>query len=282
MRILFLPVRPGLAAWIHSHWLFDSPAGIPQEDRRLVVPNGRTKLVVTLEGPLILEDGPVRTEFPQGRVLLIGPWDRPVAIASAAGRTRTLGLEFTPDGAQRFFDLPLAEIRNRVVDWEQLGTPAAILARRISEAPEPATASQDLQSTLATWAEEKRSSNLVVEFAVREFQRRSGLVGMEELARSTGYTRRTLDTLFQRHVGLSPKTLATIIRFQQVYRRWAQEGWSNHPLPMDQDLYFDQSHLIREFRRYTGYSPGRFSPRTNQFGRLFYSHHAGPSHLSNS
>ena len=36
------------------------------------------------------------------------------------------------------------------------------------------------------------------------------------------------------------------------------------------DVYFDQSHFIRSFRRFTGFSPAAFADLDNEFGRIFY------------
>ena len=45
-----------------------------------------------------------------------------------------------------------------------------------------------------------------------------GLIWVQELAAQTGYTRRYVDLLFKEHVGVSPKSLASILRFQEVYQ----------------------------------------------------------------
>ncbi|HLT73624.1 MAG TPA: hypothetical protein VKZ68_01020 [Ohtaekwangia sp.] len=34
--------------------------------------------------------------------------------------------------------------------------------------------------------------------------------------------------------------------------------------------FYDQAHFIKEFKRFTGYSPLRFSKSENEFGRIFY------------
>lgn len=271
MRILFLPVHPLLAPWVHSLWSFVSPEGLPAADRRLVVPHGRTKFILTLEGPLVLEDGPMVTTFPPGRALFVGPWDRAVVLSSAPGRTHTLGLELTPAGAHRFFDLPLAEVLNRVIDLADLWPGVDHwMAQMVDQEEVSAAAALFQNKLLARWTERSRAQP-VVDFTVNEFQRRSGLVSIKELEVRTGYTRRTLDGLFHRHVGLSPKTLATIIRFQKVYGTWARAGRPDFYADLDPELYFDQSHLIREFKRFTGYAPTQFSRQANHFGRLFYS-----------
>jgi AraC-like DNA-binding protein len=91
---------------------------------------------------------------------------------------------------------------------------------------------------------------------------------IKELERRTGFTRRYLDQIFNRHVGLSPKTLAGIFRFQKFYRKWAQ-GLPYEALKEEiNDYYYDQAHFTKEFKRMTGYSPGRFARGViNEFGR---------------
>ncbi|WP_408611482.1 hypothetical protein [Leptospira abararensis] len=35
-------------------------------------------------------------------------------------------------------------------------------------------------------------------------------------------------------------------------------------------MYYDQSHFIKEFKKYTGPSPGQFTSSNHLFGKLFY------------
>jgi len=194
-----------------------------------------------------------------------------VVLSSPPGPTHTLGLELTPAGAQRFFDLPLAEVCNRVVDLEDLWPGSGDLGPWLEHRPTELEISRRFQALLLERWVDKPRAHPVVDFTVGELQRRSGLVPIRDLELRTGYTRRTIDGLFLRHVGLSPKTLATIIRFQRVYRSWAGGDRPDFYADLEPDLYFDQSHLIREFKRFTGFAPTQFTKQSNQFGRLFYS-----------
>jgi AraC-like DNA-binding protein len=84
----------------------------------------------------------------------------------------------------------------------------------------------------------------------------------------TGYTRRYLDVLFKQHVGLTPKVLAGIFRFQMFYQKWAQ-GQSYDVLKERlYDHYYDQAHFSKEFKRMTGHSPRELmNDVPNDFGR---------------
>ena len=103
-----------------------------------------------------------------------------------------------------------------------------------------------------------RHSSLV-EYCVQTLKSADGRVPIQELVQQTGYSRRYLDLLFRQHVGLSPKVLAGIFRFQKFYRKWA-EGQSFDLLKNDlYEYYYDQLPFTKEFRKMTGYSPRKFS-----------------------
>jgi methylphosphotriester-DNA--protein-cysteine methyltransferase len=75
---------------------------------------------------------------------------------------------------------------------------------------------------------------------------------------------------FQEKIGVSPKTLCAITRFTYVYQTLA-----NHPNEIllnksFYNLYYDQSHFIKEFRRFTGLPPTMFEKNINDFGKIFY------------
>jgi transcriptional regulator GlxA family with amidase domain len=78
---------------------------------------------------------------------------------------------------------------------------------------------------------------------------------VEALATSLGVTARHLERCFESHVGLSPKVLCRLARFHHmrtlldVARR---PDWSHLACECG---YFDQAHLIREFRHFTGRTP---------------------------
>ena len=83
-----------------------------------------------------------------------------------------------------------------------------------------------------------------------------GRLPIDALARQTGFTRKHLGNLFHQQVGLSPKSLARVHRFrgalQLLDRADGRVPWA---ALAEQCGFYDQSHLINEFRRFTGFSP---------------------------
>jgi len=125
-----------------------------------------------------------------------------------------------------------------------------------------------IQDELVKLARKGQRSNGVIEFCVNALKLAHGRMPIRELERKTGYSRRYLDLLFKQKVGLPPKVLAGIFRFQMFYQKWAQ-GLSYDVLKERlYDYYYDQAHFSKEFRRMTGYSPREFmTGASNRFGR---------------
>ena len=84
-----------------------------------------------------------------------------------------------------------------------------------------------------------------------------GRVRISELAEELGWSRKRLVAGFREHVGLAPKTVARVLRFQHAVRlaEQTQLGWLEIAFRCG---YYDQAHLIREFRAISGCTPGTF------------------------
>lgn len=79
---------------------------------------------------------------------------------------------------------------------------------------------------------------------------------VEELSREVGYSTRWLQQLFRNQLNLSPKSYFRIVRFNAVISNMQQHpGHTLTRLAMDSG-YYDQPHLIRDFRQLGGVSPG--------------------------
>ncbi|WP_186843690.1 helix-turn-helix domain-containing protein [Acetobacterium tundrae] len=80
-----------------------------------------------------------------------------------------------------------------------------------------------------------------------------GIINVNELSQSVGYTPRYINRLFNNEIGLPPKTFSKIIRFQNVLLAL---GKDQHISTIAADMgYYDQSHLLKEFKQFTGISP---------------------------
>src|SRR5262249_61331708 len=124
---------------------------------------------------------------------------------------------FRPDGAARFMRVPQPELIGSTLDAGSVSPALAAAARVVRDvAPTLQHAIPIMERLLvdAMNAECDRRITFVVDAIVR----RGGLLSIDDAADATGLSRRQLERLFLRDVGLTPKQLARIVRFQRARR----------------------------------------------------------------
>ena len=99
--------------------------------------------------------------------------------------------------------------------------------------------------------------------ALNLIQRSRGAIRVSEIAHRCGLSCRQMERLLRVWVGISPKPLARIARFQAALVSAAEQPASEWTYVAAEQNYVDQAHLIHEFSGFTGASPTRFSPLTS-------------------
>ena len=83
-----------------------------------------------------------------------------------------------------------------------------------------------------------------------------GAVPVASLAEEVGWSRRHLAARFREHVGLPPKALARILRFERAAER-LRRGADLADAALDSG-YYDQAHFNRDFRAFAGLTPTEY------------------------
>ncbi len=81
---------------------------------------------------------------------------------------------------------------------------------------------------------------------------------IKQISDKCGYSQKHLIHLFKKHLGLTPKALQRIQRFQQVLTELESSNsinWSQLSLDCG---YYDQAHFINEFKYYSGLNPEKY------------------------
>ena len=88
-----------------------------------------------------------------------------------------------------------------------------------------------------------------------------GQASVGGLAGELGWSHRRLIDRFREGIGLAPKTIGRVLRFERVSRMLQQV---EEPRLAEVALdcgYYDQAHLNRDFRQFAGTSPGQYLAR---------------------
>lgn len=122
------------------------------------------------------------------------------------------------------------------------------------------------------------------ERALDALQSRGGQLEVQQVAARAGASVRQVDRWFARHIGIAPKMVGRIIRFQGVLRMLMRDPGCTLAEVAAAAGYFDQAHFVRDFRQmsggvprgYRGYfppaGPADFSPNVV----VFVQEEAGP------
>jgi AraC-like DNA-binding protein len=256
MQLVLRPPPPLLRPFVESLWYFQGGA-FPHAKER-ILPSGNVQLLVNLhEDELRSWHGEGYRRLKRlGGAALCGAFTHHFAIDTAE-QEHILGVNFRPGGAAPFFALPIDALTEEHVELRDLwGRAGATLRERLLDQPTAAARLALLEK-------------LLVERAVHPpVQPRALAVALQALDRGTpiaavtthlGLTPRRFIREFSEVVGLTPKRWQRVRRFQRVLMA-AQEGadWAELALHCG---YFDQAHLIHDFRAFSGTSPSRYRPR---------------------
>ena len=184
-----------------------------------------------------------------------GLTDRPTdtEFVGAAGGVQ---VDLTPLGARRILGLPMEELTNRVVALEDvLGRGAAELVERLAEAPGWPERFALLDAALLRRVDAGPAPSPEVAWSYGRLAAADGRVAVGALADEVGWSRRHFAARWRRDVGMGPKAVARILRFQRALRL-LQEGRPLADVAYDCG-FADQPHLNREFRALGGAHAGR-------------------------
>jgi AraC-like DNA-binding protein len=178
------------------------------------------------------------------------------------GDLRVVTVDFKLGGAYPFLGVPLHALTDRMVPLEELwGAEARRLLDRLLGSRDDAQAVEALEEALAARLE--RATHLELRSAVHVLRSVRRLVGerpniaVAGLASGVGLSERQLRRVFATAVGVGPKEYLRMLRFNRAIRSTAMPGGQ---LAVEAG-YYDQAHLISEFRHLARMTPRDFANR---------------------
>lgn len=220
----------------------------------------------------VLPDGAVRLVFDLGDATRSGAAARAPALAIGAstsaavvtmrGRSEGLSIGLRPGAAAALLGVPAGELANAVVPLRDLWRGEATdLLDRIAAAPDDAARVSRVQACLERRLGGHEPSRAATHGA-RLVAASGGRLALRDLAAELGLGERRLQQLFHAHVGLSPRAWSRLARMHDCLRslrRSAAPAWAS--VAVDHGFY-DQAHLVNEFRALCGITPAELFRRT--------------------
>jgi AraC-like DNA-binding protein len=250
---------PGLKVFISDIYYFESQDESNNIIANNVEPNGKLKLIFPIENGITIRCNNKTFHLKQNQIALAGIFDTTFRVDSSANRlTKAIIIEFISSGAYRFFSINHIELSNRFYPlYDLAGSSIIEIETQIQEEPILEKKIFLLQKYLLSIFI-KTESDFIFDYCIEKISNNKGIISIRELERLTGYSSRWLNKKFEYKLGINPKTFASIIRFHTVLKSLAFNLDDNTIYKMYYQYYFDQPHFIKEFKRFSGYTPNKF------------------------
>jgi len=242
MVIRRAPAAP-LAGRVTSYYGFEMET--PEPVRQREGPGTDVVVILTFEEHWLI-DGERRTSF------VGGLHDRQVTTEHP-GRSLGMQVNLDPLAARAVVEAPLHELAHRTVPLEQI-LDAPFLVERLADARDWDTRFALVDETLAPRFADARPSREAT-WAWQRLRATHGRVPIGELAAELGWSRKRIVARFRDEIGLPPKSVARLLRFERARELAGTMSWGELAFECG---FSDQSHLIAEFRRVTGRTPETF------------------------
>jgi AraC-like DNA-binding protein len=254
----FLP-DPSLAHLIKCVWNYEASTSERDGRPERIVPDGNPELVVHYGHPFSDYDETEKKQL-QPRVFMMGQMTRPLALDSSHGAPGIMGVRFHPAGSRAMVGAAMDEFTDQRLDVADLAPrEARTLHDEIASAPGAAARAAVMQRFVRDFVDANaRFQDPMVMHWTRQLQSANGRLSIARLADEADMSVRQLERRFRLQVGIPPRQYANVVRFRAVFDMLTGDSkpdWIG--LALDAG-YFDQSHMIRDFKRFLGCSPTTF------------------------
>jgi AraC-like DNA-binding protein len=256
-----LPPSPPLAEYVRSYASLrgGSPGG------RYVRPIiARTDVVLTFNLARRHEAFEYRTGASRllPAALIVGPQTSRMADLWLDDRWASFSISLQPAAFQRLFHRPVHPFLDRALDARDvLGRDVAALHERLLGAPTSAAMVRAAESFLLRRVPAAAPLHPAVA-AATAISNSAGRLSVRDAAAVAGLSERHFERCFTEWMGVGPKVFARITRLNHVVRvktRRPELTWA----AISHDAgYFDQTHLLKDFKAMTGETPVLFLRRT--------------------
>lgn len=252
-----------------KHYLFLESEGTLSKKLRLFS-DGNTGIVLTFRGNLISNTNGTSTlnypnSFLYGQISAF----RDLYLAE---KTSIIIVVFQPYGFNHLLGISANEMRESIVATEDIfGSKDSLLYEKLSEVSYLETKIQILNAFFIKQAAKKILSNQnLIHPTLNCILKNKGAITVNHLVKHTGYSERHIERIFKECIGLNPKKFGNIVKLHFFLNLLKYKSSQSNITDLCYEAgYADQSHLIKEFKKYTGITPTQYLKNTNRLAINF-------------
>ena len=249
---------PSFRPYVRSYYGFREETGVrtwrregPGAEVVLLLSFGTDWLIADAVGPGATPDR--LTSFAAGLRLTS-------VVTEHSGLSQGMQVSFTPLGAHAFFGVPMHLLSDCTVPLDALlGVDAERLLERLVAEPDWVARLALLERAVSRRLAGAVDPTPGVQWAWSRLVETHGRAPIAALADELGWSAKRLVARFKEEVGVSPKSVARLLRFERASALLAREVPPSLTAVAADCGYYDQSHLTNELRRITGVTPTAYA-----------------------
>ncbi|MEN7550454.1 helix-turn-helix domain-containing protein [Rapidithrix thailandica] len=242
-----------LQPFIKSYTLVQSDS----EMHNHILPDTSLIMAFRVEGNLTLSENGISQSMPAS---IISGLRKSVRFVGYSKNSTALLVKFKEGMASAFFQLPIHRLFGESLDLEDLipRDKVQALEERLSLAESRLQRIQLVEQFLLSLLKSSFTDPLVC-YALQKMILAKGNIKIKDLLSDLPTSRDPFEKKFRRFVGTSPKQFAALLRMKHFIEVYTQAGTPNNLTESAHAAgYYDQPHLIKDFREFTGQSPRDF------------------------
>jgi AraC-like DNA-binding protein len=250
MRLPSPRLAPYVARYI-GYWFEGFPPGLHRG-----LPSRHLTFIVSLDKPveMILDDEPGGQTVRM--VSFVGGLQTWPAQIHHDGNERGIAIELTPLGAVVVLGVPAGELAGQVIELgDLLAGRSRELSERLLESDGWRARFEVLDEILVRGLCERYAPDGAVVHAWNRLVRAGGEIDVKALAGDVGWSRRYLTERIRREVGLPPRQLNRVLRFERSRGLLSRPAYRTLTDVAAEAGYFDHAHMVHEWQRLAGCTP---------------------------
>lgn len=253
MKPLFFTPHDALKDYISHFMIVDLKIEEPYSRSVPFPPTPQHSLHFYPGDPILTSSGADKQFSASPPCVIVGP--QVTRVNLLMGRHHILlSVAFRPGGLFRLLKVPMYEFYDRAFDAEEvLGTQLREVNERLREAKGHLAMKNIVEDYLLT----KISCTSITGFehSAREMLKQSATLSIDQAAGLSCLSLRQFERKSKEVMGYSPKFFQRLIRFSQAYRLKVSDPSINWTEICYASGYYDQMHLIRDFKEFAGTNP---------------------------
>ncbi len=234
------------------------------------LPDGTINIVFELTGtPKFIYDNSSKKEIQECTdVWFSGVLKEYITISAHA--EEMIVVIFKPGSGYPLTHKPVDHFTDKVTSAHIVfGSSVTDLHHKLKHPTSPEEKFSDIEQWISSQLIEDEFYLNIMQTAIENIKNSSSQITIADVAAKTGYSQKQFIQLFKKYIGITPKQLHRIVRFNEILAAVEQQEDISWTAISADCGYFDQAHFIKDFQSFSGLNPKQYLKDIGDYPNYF-------------